>query len=111
LQTAKEREACPKQVVANRESRDSEHQLPTLVLVNRTTALVLLPHSTYIVPSLSALVTTWMSSLKRKRSKSNDGSAGETGTSDQPLPTPTVALGRKGKKRARNTIPVERQQV
>ena len=63
--------------------------------------------------SLGVLVTGWMSPSKRKRTESNDGSPDEVCASSQASPPPIVRvpLDRKAKKRARNTIAVESQQV
>jgi hypothetical protein len=74
----------------------------------------LLPHSTFLVPSLGALVTGWMSWLKRlrgKRPKFKGVSADEVSASSQALAAPTVPIGLKGKEPARQTIAVESQQV
>jgi hypothetical protein len=55
-----------------------------------------------------------MSSLKRKRAKSNDGSQDEARNSSQASPSPTtqaVPVDSEGKKRARSAIVVGNEQV
>jgi hypothetical protein len=68
-------------------------------------------HRDYSIRYESAPSSLVMSSLKRKRSRSNDDSPDGINASGQSLPTPTVAVDQRGEKRARNTIAVESQQV